>query len=79
MTPAPRIGCQEPGCGVPIAEVRGDVLIIRARHHGAAHVTILTRAELLALLVPAHPPDPGCVCGACVAACWGPHGTVTAI
>lgn len=43
----PLIRCQE--CEHPVAEVRGQTLIIRSRHHGHQHVTVIPLAELIEL------------------------------
>lgn len=37
-------------CNAPIAEIRGGCVIIVGRHHGERHVTVLTLAQLVALL-----------------------------
>lgn len=39
------VKCDE--CGTPVAEVNGEVLIIRRKHHGEPHVTILDLRKLL--------------------------------
>lgn len=43
----PLIRCQD--CDHPVAEVRGQTLIIRSRHHGHQHVTVILLAELVEL------------------------------
>lgn len=40
--------CDE--CNTPVAEVRGDTLVIRSRHNREEHVTILRIADLVDLL-----------------------------
>jgi hypothetical protein len=39
------IRCQE--CGQPVAEVRGAMLVIRSRHHGREHVTLVPITQLV--------------------------------
>jgi hypothetical protein len=33
-------------CGTPVAELVGGMLVIRARHHGENHVTVLNLVSL---------------------------------
>lgn len=35
-------------CDSPVAELRGDLLIVRAKHHGRRHTTLVSLAELVA-------------------------------
>lgn len=39
------VRCDE--CGTILFEVRGDTLIVKARHHGEVHVTVVSLADLL--------------------------------
>ena len=47
-TPATKLRCQE--CGTPVAEIRDGHLLIRGKHHGQTHLTIIPVEELLLLL-----------------------------
>jgi hypothetical protein len=38
------VRCQQ--CGLPVAVIKGDALIITSRHHGEKHVTIVPLARL---------------------------------
>jgi len=42
------IRCAE--CGTPVAEVQGNNVLIRSKHHGETHVTVLSLDELRRLL-----------------------------
>ena len=42
------VRCAE--CGTPVAEVQGETLVIRSKHHGDQHVTVITLDELRRLL-----------------------------
>lgn len=42
------VPCQE--CGTPVMEVRDGMLVIRSRHHGETHCTILSLRALMQLL-----------------------------
>jgi hypothetical protein len=44
------IRCAE--CGTPVAEVQAGALVIRSKHHGNAHVTVLSWERLRQLLEP---------------------------
>lgn len=46
--PRPVVRCDE--CRTPVAEVRPQGLVIKSRHLGTTHVTILTWTRLLELL-----------------------------
>lgn len=48
-TPVPNIlRCQE--CGTPVAEIRDGQVILKQRHHGVQHVTVLSLEVLIELL-----------------------------
>ena len=47
-TQAVRVACQE--CSTTVAEVRDGHLVIRSRHHGETHTTILSLRALVQLL-----------------------------
>jgi len=44
-----KILCTE--CGTPVAEIIGDVLVIKVKHHGEQHATIIPIEELQKLAV----------------------------
>ena len=43
-----KLPCAE--CNTPVAEVAAGSLIIRSKHHGSRHTTILSKSEITALL-----------------------------
>jgi hypothetical protein len=38
-------------CGTPIAQIVGDCLVVKVKHHGTTHVSVLPVAGLLQLTV----------------------------
>lgn len=38
------VGCDE--CQTPVAEVRADCIVIKSRHHGQWHVTVISFDQL---------------------------------
>lgn len=44
------VSCQCPDCKLPVAQIQGDTLIIKARHHGQPHVSVFSLAEIILLL-----------------------------
>lgn len=42
--------CQCPDCKLPVAQIQGNTLIIKARHHGQPHVSVFSLAEIIRLL-----------------------------
>lgn len=45
-----KLGCAD--CTTPVAEVDGDAILIRSRHHGAVHVTRIVFAQVVGRVTP---------------------------
>ena len=43
-----KLTCAE--CNTPIAEVAAGSLIIRSKHHGSRHITVLSKKDIISLL-----------------------------